>query len=132
MTRLGLKDAFARYGATLVNAQWSVSAWAPDGSLVVSLWTHHSRPGPKRTLEFADRLGRWTGPGNTEFRRNVERAYRELTDVRLVMARTDEVRHVEDGQDASKVKKDFVVRDDLVGKVVAFDGESYVFRFEKG
>lgn len=131
MARLGLKDAFARYGATLVNVQWSVSAWAPDGSLVVSLWAHHSRPGPNRTLEFADRLSRWSGPGNAEFRRNVERAHREQTDVRLVIARTEEVGHVEGGHDASKVKKEFVVRDDVIGKVVDFDGENYVYRFEK-
>ena len=45
MSRLGISEAFAKYGATLRNPQWSVSAWAREGSLVVSLWDHHYRKG---------------------------------------------------------------------------------------
>lgn len=58
MSRLGISEAFAKYGATLRNPQWSVSAWAPDGSLVVSLWDHHYRKGLPGTIEFTDSLGR--------------------------------------------------------------------------
>jgi hypothetical protein len=42
MGELGLQQAFGRYKATLENPMWAVSALAPDGSLVMSCWTHHS------------------------------------------------------------------------------------------
>jgi hypothetical protein len=131
MAQLGIKDAFARYGAKLRNVQWSVSAWAPDGSLVVSLWAHHFRSGPDRSMEFADRVSRWSGPGNDEFRRNIARAIEEGAEVQLVIVQTDHPDHVESGQDGSKIKKEFVVRDDVIGRVVEFDGDRYVFRFSK-
>jgi hypothetical protein len=71
----GIKDAFKRYGAELRNVQWSVSAWASDGSLVVSLWEHHRRPSNPGTLEFAESVNRWKGPGNNEFRDNLTLAF---------------------------------------------------------
>jgi hypothetical protein len=129
MAHLGLKDAFAKYGATLRNVQWSVSAWAPDGSLVLSLWAHHYRKGPDRSAEYSGRASRWSGPGNQEFRENLAIAFKEKSRVRLVISSTEETGHVESGGDASKVKKDFHVREDLVGEVVEYDGEQYVVRF---
>lgn len=44
MAKLGIKGAFAKFGATQRNVQWSVSAWTPDGELVVSVWAHHQKP----------------------------------------------------------------------------------------
>lgn len=131
MPRLGIKDAFASYGAALRNVQWSVSAWAPDGSLVVSLWAHHYRRGPDSTAEYAATTDRWDGPGRNEFRENVERAFREQSNIRLVIVSTPEQAHVESGKDASLVKKVFHVRPDLVGRVAAFDGSNYVFSFAR-
>ncbi len=131
MPRLGIKQAFARYGATLRNVQWSVSAWAPDGSLVVSLWAHHYRRGTAGTAEYAATTDSWDGPGKNEFRENVERAFREQVPVRLVVVSTSETGHVEAGKDASQVHKDFHVRPDLIGRVLAFDGSNYVFSFAK-
>lgn len=132
MATLGIKEAFAQYGASLTNVQWSVSAWAPDGSLVVSLWEHHRRksvvPG---TLEFAGSANRWKGPGNTEFRANVAKAHASQANVRLVIVRTDQTARVEAGEDASKLKKDFFRKEEVVGKVVEWDGENYAFRFTK-
>ncbi len=130
MATLGIKEAFARYGAGLKNVQWSVSAWAPDGSLVVSMWEHHRRKDPvPGTLEFEGSASRWRGPGNNEFRANVSKAYESQADVRLVIVRTDENVRVEAGEDASKVKKDFFLKEDVVGKVIEWDGEKYAFRF---
>ena len=131
MGKLGIKDAFARYGASLHNVQWSVSAWARDGSLVVSLWQHHRRNGVPGTLEFADKASRWTGPGNNEFRRNVQKAFESGANVRLVIARTKEIDRVQAGEDASKVKKIFFLREELIGRVVEWDGDNYGFRFSK-
>lgn len=131
MPILGLRDAFARFGATLRNVQWSVSAWTPDDSLVVSLWAHHHRRGPPGTLEFADSVSRWRGPGNDEFRANIAKAYQTQAPVHLVIVRTDAPERVEAGEDASKIKKEFVPREDLVGRVVEWDGERYAIRFTK-
>ena len=66
MARLAITEAFAHYGATLRNPQWSVSAWTPNGSLVVSVWEHHYRKGQPGTMEFEDSLSRWSGHGNVE------------------------------------------------------------------
>ena len=71
MAILGITEAFGKYGATLRNPQWSVSAWAPDGALVVSVWAHHRQPSAPGTMEFVDSMDRWRGPGNAELRRNV-------------------------------------------------------------
>lgn len=131
MSRLGLAEAFARYGATLRNVQWSVSAWNPSRELVVSLWAHHYRKGPAGTAEYAGRLDRWSGPGNSEFRRNIAQAYAAGTIVRLVVVSTSQPERVESGEDASNIKKDFDAREDLVGKVVLFDGDNYVLRFSR-
>lgn len=132
MPTLGSKDAFAKYGATLRNVQWSVSAWAPDGSLVVSLWEHHRRMKPAPgALEFAGSASRWRGPGNSEFRQNVAKAFESQATVRLVIVRTEATARVEAGEDASRVKKDFHLKDDVVGKVIEWDGENYAFRFVK-
>ena len=131
MARLGIKDAFAKYGATLRNVQWSVSAWAPDGSLVVSLWAHHYRKGLSGTAEYADTTARWNGPGKNEFRENVARAFADRSRVRLVVVSTVQTERIEAGEDASNIKKDFDVKDQFVGEVAEFDGGNYVFRFAR-
>lgn len=126
---LGITAAFAHYDATLRNPQWSVSAWTPSGELVVSLWEHHCRKGLPGTLEFADSFERWAGPGNAEFRANVARALDEARPVRLVLVKTRHTERVERGEDASKIGKEFHVRDDLVGEVAEIVGSRYVIRF---
>lgn len=127
----GIKDAFKRYGAELRNIQWSVSAWASDGSLVVSLWEHHRRPSNPGTLEFAESVNRWKGPGNNEFRDNLTLAFNSDANIRLVIVRTEEKDKVENGVDASTIKKTFSLREDLIGKVIHWDGDNYAFSFKK-
>lgn len=131
MAKLGITEAFGRYGATLRNPQWSVSAWAPDGSLVVSLWEHHYRKGAPGTMEFSDSFHRWSGHGNAEFRANVAQAYKLRSKVRLVIVSTEEVGRVQSGEDASHIKKEFFVRDDLIGEVTELTGDAFVFQFRK-
>ena len=131
MARLGLKEAFAKYGAKLRNVQWSVSAWAPDGSLVLALWAHHYRKGKDGSPEYVGSASRWAGPGNKEFRENLARAKSEDALIRLVISSTEHKDHIESGGDASKVKKEFHVRADLVGQVVESDGDNYVVRFKQ-
>jgi len=131
MALLGIKQAFAIYGATLHNVQWSVSAWAPDDSLVLSLWAHHYRKGPGDTADYADSLARWSGPGNAEFRRNIAQAFALRSKVRLIVVSTLETSHVQAGGDASKVKKEFDAKNGLVGEVAELDGDRYVVRFSR-
>lgn len=131
MSTLGISEAFARYGATLRNPQWSVSAWTPDDLLVVSLWDHHYRKGSPGTMEFVGSTNRWSGHGNVEFTKNVTKAFSLKSKVKLVIVRTDEIGRVEAGEDASSIKKDFHLRDDLIGQVTEFDGENYVFIFRR-
>lgn len=131
MQALGIKDAFAKYGAKLRNVQWSVSAWSTDGSLVVSLWEHHRRPSESGTLEFAESANRWKGPGNKEFRENLTKAFNINANVRLVIVRTEEKEKVESGVDASTIKKNFSIREDLIGKLIKWDGDNYTFSFKK-
>ena len=128
--KTSLSEAFARFGATLRNPQWSVSAWAPDGALIVSLWAHHTRRNaPPGTMEFEDRLDRWSGPGNSELRKNVLLAHQQGSLVRLVLVRTVETGRVQAGDDASKIPKTFAVREDLIGKVIHADDSGFVVQF---
>lgn len=131
MAKLGIKDAFAKFGATQRNVQWSVSAWNSVGELVISVWAHHQRPKTPGAMEFEAKASRWSGPGNKEFRENVQRAFETNAALRLVIAKTDETRRVEASEDASQIQKEFSVRTDLVGRVVEWDGDRYVFRFER-
>jgi hypothetical protein len=82
-------------------------------------------------MDFADSLGRWSGHGNKEFRENVAKAYAVRSPVRLVIVKTDEIARVEAGEDASTVRKEFFLRDDLIGEVLELNGEQYAFRFKK-
>ena len=132
MAELTFAEAFARYGAKLRNVQWSVCADAPDGSLVVSLWRHHFRERAKDGgLICRDSFTRWSGPGNAEFREKIANAYRTKQVVRLVIADTAQTKEVEGGVDASKLKKTFNVREDLVGEVVEATADAYAIRFRR-
>ncbi|NJC37480.1 hypothetical protein GGR60_002015 [Xanthomonas arboricola] len=128
--KLGISEAFRRYGATLKNVNWSVSSWVDDGTLVVSLWDHHHIKGYQPgVLAFGDRFDRWSGLGNKELRTNVARAFDNRATVRLVLARTLEPDRVQRGEDGSKIPKTFAVRNDLVGRVADVSGENYVIEF---
>lgn len=130
--KMGISEAFRKYGATLKNVNWSVSSWKDDETLVVSLWDHHRLKGhPAGILAFGDRFDRWSGPGNSEFRANITRAFQIGATVRLVLARALEPDRVQRGEDGSKIPKTFGVRVDLFGRVTEIDGESYVIEFRQ-
>ncbi len=126
MADLGFAEAFAKYGAKLKNVNWSVCAESPDGSLVVSLWSHHFKKG----MVYRDTTACWSGAGKNEFVKYLDAAYKTKQKVRLVIATTTHPELVESGADASKIPKTFTVREDLVGRVVEFDGERFAIEFE--
>ena len=130
MAALSLTSAFARYGAKLPNPQWAVSAVNSTGEVVVSCWKHYLK-GANGKLIYEDSLSRWAGnaAGNNLLREHLTRALADDLPVRLVIARTDATDIVDSGQDASQAAKTFGVREDLVGKVVAFDGDHFEIEF---
>jgi hypothetical protein len=131
MSHQTFSGAFAKFGATLKNVQWSVSAIKGKNELVVSLWAHHRDSSVKDAIVFSDSFARWSGPGNNEFKVNVMRAHQENLPVRLIIASTEETHRVQNGEDASRVKKRFSPRDDLIGNVTEVEGDRYTIRFVK-
>ena len=129
MPGLAFAEAFSKYGAKLHNVQWSVCADAPDGSLVVSLWQHHFGKPKDGKILCRDSFARWSGPGNSEFRQKVAKAFAEQQPVKVVIARTTESAAVQTGADASTLKKTFSIKEDWHGRVSAIDGENYEFEF---
>ena len=132
MSRLGFSKAFATYGAKLVNHNWAVSAIAKDGAFVMSCWTHYMKTVPGK-LVYSDSLSRWNGNalGNELLRKHLTEAFSGNYPVRYLAAKADDPVQVDRGSDASKVKKTFNVRPDLVGKIVTFDGDNFCIEFVK-
>jgi hypothetical protein len=128
---LGLQQAFARYKAKLENPMWAVSAIAEDGAIVVSCWTTNFGGGDKGVLRYTDHLSRWGNnkPGNNLLREHLMLAISESLPVRLVMAKPNNPSELEGVVDASKIEKTFHIRDDVVGKVISFDGDTFIIDF---
>lgn len=130
MKGLSLTAAFKSYGAALTNPRWSVSAKADDGSIVISCWEKLFSKG----MVYSDRLSRWEGnkPGNAELRQLIAEAKDLDLPVRLIVA------HLEDNAaldgvwgDASAIKKNFSTRPDVVGRIIAYDGDMFTIVFSK-
>jgi hypothetical protein len=130
MRSLSLTCAFARYGAKLSNPQWAVSALNNRDELVISCWSHYLSP-HEGSLRYEDRLSRWEGNkhGTNLIRGHLNQALAENLSVRLVIARTTETDLVDSGHAASNAISTFGVREDLVGKVVTFDGDTFIIDF---
>lgn len=133
MATLGFVEAFARFGAKPANPMWAVSAIAADGALVISCWAHYFNGGADGALLYCDRLSRWGGNvlGHDLLRDHLTKALSEQLPVRMVVATTSETEAVDGGRDASKLKKTFHVRKDLVGVVTSFDGDNFVITFRR-
>lgn len=133
MSDLGFVDAFAKFGAKLDNPMWAVSAIANDGALVISCWAHYFKRGAKGVLRYEDNLARWNGNelGNNLLRAHLTLAFKEKLPVRMVVATTIQTEEVDSGRDASKLKKTFHVRDDVMGNLTEFDGDKYVIVFRR-
>ncbi len=122
-------EAFRRYKATLKNINWSVCAENSDGELVVSLWKHHFSKPDGNTIRCKDRASRWSGPGNNEFRKALDKVQETDQVIRVVIARTENSDAVEAGQDASKLQNTFSVREDWFGELIVWDGDNYEIKF---
>ena len=132
MGGLKLSEAFAEYGAKLVNPQWAVSAIAEDGALVMSCWAHLFK-NADGILRYEDRLSRWEAntAGSRLFKEHLEDALVNNRPVRLVIATAEDTEAVDQGQDASKVKKSFHVKPHMTGRVMSLDGDKFIVDFHR-
>ena len=133
MQTLGFVEAFAKFGAKLENPMWAVSSIADDGSFVMSCWSHYFKSGEEGILLYVDSLSRWKGNalGNRLLSAHLKKATTEGLLVRLVVATAVDTKAVDSGQDGSKIKKTFHVRQDVVGKIRDFDGDAYAIEFKR-
>lgn len=132
MASLGFVEAFKKFGAKPDNQMWACSAIADDGALVISCWSHYFRKADG-ALHYVDSLSRWTGNerGNKLLKSHLEKAKAEDIPVRMVVATAQDPRLVETVDDASTIKKTFHVREDLVGRLLSFDGDNFIVEFKK-
>src|SRR5258708_12699967 len=128
MKKLTFTGAFASYGAVPKNARWSCSAIAKDGALVFSGWKHLLHRYIDGHYLYKDELSRWglTSPGARLLSDHLTQALENDLSLKLVLATAHDPNDILPHKDASKVQKTFSLRDDLVGRVVSFDGDSFV------
>lgn len=127
---MGIQACFAKYGAKLKNVNWSVSAKNDQGELICSLWDQFFKKGNEpKTIMYVDRVSRWSGHGNTEFRENIAEAFQSKRVIRAVIAHTDNVSAVKEGKDASKLKNKFHTREDWIGSVTLWDEDNFEIVF---
>jgi len=121
-------EAFSKFGAKLDNPRWAVSAIANDGAIGISGWANYFKSGGKGRLLYVDSLSRWVGNelGNKLLNTHLSKAFEEDLPVRMVVATAEHPEAVEREPDASKIKKSFHARDDLVGRIAEFDGDRFV------
>lgn len=135
MGALSYEQAFRSYKAKLKNVQWSVGAETPQGELVISCWQHRLKtPNRDGVWVYKDYLSRWSGSGNSELAEKLASAYKTEQPIKLIIAMPkngDEIAKVEDGVDGSSIKKNFYVPPEMTGKIIEFNGENFVIRFQK-
>jgi hypothetical protein len=125
-----ISEAFRAYGAKLNNIQWSISAFNEEGELVVSLWKHYFNPAVQRTITYVDKASRWSGNGNTEFRKYLPIAYDEGLIVRAVIARTKNPAVIDRGGSGANLGNTFSIKKDWIGKVTVWDGDNFEIEFK--
>jgi hypothetical protein len=123
MENLSLEVAYARYGAEVSNKQRNLSSVASDGSLVLSCPAERfSRPGVG-ILRYSAQISLESGttPRVVALRAHIQSAQAGGVDIRPVVitpakGTTPRVIHV---------------RQDLVGRVVEYDGDNFVVDFTR-
>lgn len=133
MSNLGIVDAFRRYGAKQANPQWAVTVIAEDGSLVISCWQHLFRRPSRDVMRYEDRLSTFghNVAGCNLAREHLVLALRDSLPVRVVIATSSDPAAVDAGRSGSDQANEFHVREDLLGRVVEFDGDRFVIDFRR-
>lgn len=135
--KAGYVETFAAHGAELRNPQWSFCARGRDGSIVLSCWTPFFVPksehGIEGVLRYRDRLSRVShnSLGAGELKAFLQEAMEHRTPFRLIVGRAADERALVSGKSASSPKNQFHAKRDLIGELVAFDGDEYVIDFKR-
>ena len=74
-------------------------------------------------------ISMWSGPGNYELGLALDKAKENNQVIRAVIAHTENPVEVEAGQDASKFKSTYSVRENWIGNLEAWDGNNYEIKF---
>lgn len=124
-----LSSAFAHFGAEPRNIQSSVSAYTPEGVLVISLWQQYfsrSDLGPV----YIDRLSRWPDRiGNKWLQQDLEQAKQINAPIRAIIVIASDPALVDAGGDASKMKKEFFIPRWESGLLSKYDGDEFEIQF---
>jgi hypothetical protein len=120
---MSLELAYARYGAQVSNKHRNLSSVANDGSLVITCPAERfSRPGVG-VLRYSAQISTEASVTSrvVALRTHIGAAHEAQSLVRPVIV----------GAAADAEKRPIHVRTDLVGKVVAFDGDHFVVDFTR-
>jgi putative restriction endonuclease len=133
MKKTTLTGEFAKYGAKPVNPRWACSAIAQDGSIVFSGWNHDLKASRDGGMHYTGHLSGWGGNkrGNNLLRKHLQQALDENLPVHLVVATAENPDAIRNTSDASVFRKTFAARENVIGKVVEFDGDKFIIDFEE-
>lgn len=129
---MGISDEFKKFGAKQKNIQWSVSAFNDKDELVVSIWGYQPLlvfNKESRIQIYKDKVSRWSGLGNQEFRKNIEIAYLKNLKVRPIITLSKNFEEILKGADGSQFKNTFNAKLIWVGIVKLWDGENFIIEF---
>lgn len=127
---MGISDEFKKLGAKQKNVQWSVSAFNSKNELVLSLWEHYFTK-IENGLIYNDKVSRWSGLGNQEFRQNFETAYKNYSPIRVIISKSSNPKGIENGESGSQSKNTFHAKTDWIGKILLWDGDNFSIEFRR-
>jgi hypothetical protein len=124
-----ISEAFKAYGAKQKNIQWSVSAFNDKDELVVSLWKQYFKLIGKDTQIYVDKVSRWQGLGNDEFRKNIALAHATDSVIKVIIARSAKPKIIDAGGSGANLGNTFAIKKDWFGKVKLWDGDNFEIEF---
>ena len=141
---MNLTKSYAKYGAKPKNVQWSCSAIAEDGAIVISCWDTKGKQFGSCLLEkildggkiigyrYTDNLSLLKGntAGSNEVREYITLAIVEDRPVRFVLVTClDDLDEWAQRSDMKGMRKKFHVKPELEGRVVECENDRYVVEF---
>ena len=124
-----ISEAFNTFNATQNNIQWSVSAINKDNEIVLSLWEHFFEKRNKGSMTYSDSASRWSGAGNSEFRKNFQIAYDNKLIVRAIIAKSKQPDVIIEGGAGANLGNTFHPKPTWVGTITVWDGDNFEIKF---
>lgn len=124
-----ISEAFNSFKAKQTNVQWSVSAINTENELVLSLWEHFFEKRNKGSMTYVDHASRWSGPGNSEFRKHFQYAYDNGIKIRAIIAKSMKPDVVIGGGSGSNLGNTFHPKPKWIGEITKWDGNKFEIQF---